>query len=283
LVGRDATGRRGVESDRQRHAEELQRVNEELQRVNRDLEEAQRLQNEFLANTSHELRTPLNAVIGFATLLEGGADRTDEERREFSRSIRDAAQHLLGVINDLLDLSQAASGRFRLQLGWGDLRGTIEAACASVTPMAQSKGLRLEVDLPGSPLGAAVDPARLRQVLLNVLGNAVKFTDTGSVRVRGWRDEVSQQTNIVIEDTGIGIGAEKMPRLFTKFAQADLSYHRRHQGTGLGLAISRVLVENMGGEIRIESEGSGRGTRVHLVFPSPAGAAELAEKPLCAS
>jgi PAS domain S-box-containing protein len=283
LVGRDVTDRRELDAERQRRAEELQRVNEELQRVNRDLEEAQRLQNEFLANTSHELRTPLNAVIGFATLLEGGADRSAKERREFSQSIREAAQHLLAVINDLLDLSKAAAGRFRIRLAWGDLRPAVEGACASMIPMARSKGIELEVDLPSAPLEAAVDPARLRQVLLNVLGNALKFTDTGSVRVRGWHDDAAQETRILVEDTGIGIGPEAMPRLFTKFAQADPSYHRRHRGTGLGLAISRVLVENMGGTIRITSEGVGRGTCVHLAFPAPVGASELAEKPACAS
>ncbi|HET9251362.1 MAG TPA: ATP-binding protein [Candidatus Eisenbacteria bacterium] len=279
LVGRDATDRRGLETERQRRSEELSRVNEELQRLNRELQESQRLQNDFLANTSHELRTPLNAVIGFATLLESGTDRSSDERREFARSIRDAAQHLLAVINDLLDLSKAAAGRFRLQLAWGDLRPAIEGACAAVMPLARSKGLRLEMDLPADPLEAAVDPARLRQVLLNVLGNAVKFTDNGTVRVRAWHDAQSQETRIRVEDTGIGIGSEVMPRLFTKFAQADPSYHRRHRGTGLGLAISRVLAENMGGTIRVASDGPGRGTRVDLAFPAPLGAADLMEKP----
>jgi PAS domain S-box-containing protein len=283
LVGRDVTDRRELETERRRRAEELQRVNEELQRLNRELQDAQRLQNDFLANTSHELRTPLNAVIGFATLLEGGAERSQDERREFARSIRDAAQHLLAVINDLLDLSKAAAGRFRVQLSWGDVRPGIEGACDSVSGLARAKGLRLDVDLPSAPLEAAVDPARLRQVLLNVLGNAVKFTDTGTVRVRAWHDERSQETRVLVEDTGIGIGPEVMPRLFTKFAQADPSYHRRHRGTGLGLAISRVLVENMGGTIRITSEGTGRGTSVHLAFPAPVGAADLSEKPACAS
>jgi len=278
LVARDVTDRRELDAERGRRSEELQRVNEELQRVNRELQEAQRLQNDFLANTSHELRTPLNAVIGFATLLETGSERSSEERSEFARSIREAAQHLLTVINDLLDLSKAAAGRFRIQLAWGDVKPTIEAACASVMPTIRAKGLRLDVDLPGPPLEAAVDPARLQQVLLNVLGNAVKFTDTGSVRVRGWHDASSQETMIRVEDTGIGIGPETMPRLFTKFVQADSSYHRRHRGTGLGLAISRVLTENMGGTIRITSEGVGRGTCVDLAFPAPVGAAELSER-----
>ena len=279
LVGRDVTDRRGLEIDRQRRAEELSRVNEELQRVNRELQEAQRLQNDFLANTSHELRTPLNAVIGFATLLESGTDRSTDERREFARSIRDAAQHLLAVINDLLDLSKAAAGRFRLQVAWGDLRPGIEGACVAMMPLARSKGLQLEVDLPAVPLEAAVDPARLRQVLLNVLGNAVKFTDKGTVWVRAWHDTETQETRIRVEDTGIGIGPEVMPRLFTKFTQADPSYHRRHRGTGLGLAISRVLAENMGGTIRVASDGPGLGTRVDLAFPAPLGAADLMERP----
>jgi PAS domain S-box-containing protein len=271
LVGRDVTERRTHEEELRLRGDEYARLNRELERAVRSLEGAQRMQNEFLANTSHELRTPLNAVIGFSTLLEQGIDTSEEERREFARLIREAAQHLLGVINDLLDLAKMAAGRFQLQLSLGDLRDVVRGAAEAIEPLAAGKGLRLHLDLPDEPLLAAVDGARVRQVFLNVLGNAVKFTDKGEVRVRGSRDPESGEARLVVEDTGVGIAPELQSRLFSKFVQADHSYHRRHTGTGLGLAISRALVENMGGTISVESEGLNRGTRVMLAFPAPIG------------
>ena len=271
LVGRDVTGRREQEQEQKRRGEELAHLNEALQRANRGLEEAQRLQNDYLANVSHELRTPLNAVIGFATLLETNVQNSAEEGRDFARFIREAAQHLLGVINDLLDLAKVSAGRFEMKLVPGDLRPVIHGAVEAVGPMAAQKGLNLKVDLPMEPLEAALDPPRMRQVMLNLLGNAVKFTDKGDVGVRAWRDPVTEEARVVIEDTGIGIEPERQARLFTKFGQADSSYHRRHTGTGLGLAITQVLVRNMGGTIVVESEGLNRGTRVTLGFPAPIG------------
>ncbi len=277
LVGRDVTERRELEQEQKRRGEELAHLNEALQRANRGLEEAQRLQNEYLANVSHELRTPLNAVIGFATLLESSAQSTVEEGRDFARSIREAAQHLLGVINDLLDLAKVAAGRFELHLMPGDLRPAIQGAVEAVGPIATKKGLNLLVDLPMEPLHVALDPSRMRQVMLNLLGNAVKFTDKGEVRVRAWRDGATDEARVVIDDTGVGIPPERQARLFTKFAQADSSYSRRHTGTGLGLAITLALVRNMGGTIAVESEGLNRGTRVTLGFPAPIGSLSGAE------
>ncbi len=271
LVGRDVTERRDHVRELRSRAEELSSLNGKLQSVNRELENAQRLQNEFLANTSHELRTPLNAVIGFSTLLEQGVFESETERQDFARSIREAAEHLLGVINDLLDLAKVAAGRFQLNLVLGDLRQTIQAAADAVAPLAAKKGLNLAVDTPEEPLDTALDPARMRQVLLNVLGNAVKFTDRGEVRIRAWRDPGTEEARVTVEDTGVGIARERQARLFTKFGQADSSYNRRHKGTGLGLAISRALVEKMGGRIGLESEGMNRGTRVTLAFPAPMG------------
>jgi len=269
LVGRDVSERREQEESLRRGQEALEHLNAKLQRTNAELQEAQRHQNDFLANTSHELRTPLNGVIGFAMLLEQGAAETEEERADFARSIREAAQHLLGVINDLLDLAKVAAGRFQLILVPGDLRTAVESAVEAVGPLAETKGLVLRLDLPDVPLETAMDPARMRQVMLNVLGNAVKFTDRGEVRVRAWRDPESEEGQVSVEDTGVGIPRDLQSRLFTKFSQADSSYHRRHQGTGLGLSISKALVENMGGTITVESEGLNRGTRVTLAFPAP--------------
>ena len=269
LVGRDVSERREREREIASRTEELARLNAQLERANQDLEQARRLQNEFLASVSHELRTPLNAVIGFSTLLEEGADAGPEERREFVGSIRDSARHLLTVINDLLDLAKAEAGRFQLHLVPGDLLDAVSAAVEAVQPEALRKGLQIRVEVAGGPLHALQDPARMRQVLMNVLGNAVKFTDRGEVRVRAWRDEATEEARIVIEDTGIGIARDRQARLFTKFGHGDSTYHRRHGGTGLGLSITRVLVENMGGTIQVESEGANRGTRVTLGFPAP--------------
>jgi PAS domain S-box-containing protein len=269
LVGRDVTERRELEQEQKRRSEELAHLNEALQRANRGLEEAQRLQKDYLANVSHELRTPMNAVIGFATLLEGNAQTSAEEGRDFARSIREAAQHLLGVINDLLDLAKVEAGRFELHLVPGDLRPAVTAAVEAVGPIAAKKGLNLKVDLPMEVLEVALDPNRMRQVMLNLLGNAVKFTDKGTVGIRAWRDPATEESRVTIEDTGIGIAPERQARLFTKFGQADISYNRRHTGTGLGLAITLALVRNMGGTIAVESEGLNRGTRVTLGFPAP--------------
>ena len=271
LVGHDDTERREHEREIEIRSRELAQVNERLHALNHGLEEAQRQQNDFLANTSHELRTPLNAVIGFATLLEQGAQGDEAEGRDFARSIRESSEHLLAVINDLLDLAKVEAGRFQLRLQPGDIRLAIQAAAEAVGPAAGRKGLRLQMDLPPDPLGAALDPGRMRQVMLNLLGNAVKFTDRGEVRVRAWRDPETEEARVVIEDSGIGIPRERQAVLFTKYGQADTSYHRRHTGAGLGLAISRALVRNMGGTIAIESEGLNRGTRVLLVFPPALG------------
>jgi len=151
---------------------------------------------------------------------------------------------------------------------------TILAGVDTLRPTAARKGIGLTADTPGSPLEMQLDPARLRQVLLNLLGNAVKFTDKGGVRVRASRHEARGEIRIVIEDTGIGIAKEDQARLFVKFSQVDGSYRRRHQGAGLGLVITKSLVQRMGGTIAMDSEGAGKGTRVTLTFPAAPPKAE---------
>ena len=268
LVGRDIGERRDREEESRSRGLELAAMNERLLEANRALQEARRMQNDFVANMSHELRTPLNAVIGFSTLLEQRVEASEEERLDFARSIREAAEHLLSVINDLLDLAKAEAGRVELRLEVMDLRPILRAAAESIAPMAATKGLDVHMELPPDPLPAAVDPARLRQVLLNLLGNAVKFTDRGEVRMRAALDPRAVAVVVSVEDTGVGIAPERRAALFRKFAQADPSYHRRQRGTGLGLAISRALVELMGGTIRLTSEGVNRGTQVRLALPA---------------
>ena len=282
LVGRDISERREREHEIQTRTEQLELINEQLQHANDGLAEANRTKNEFLANTSHELRTPLNAVIGFATLIEQNVAQSEEERFSFARSIRESAEHLLVVINDILDLAKVEAGRLELALEAGDATPTILAAVETQRAVALRKGIRLEVETPAEPLQMQLDPARLRQVLLNLLGNAVKFTDKGEVRIKARRNASPAEIHIVVEDTGIGIAKRDQSRLFVKFSQVDGSYKRRHQGTGLGLVITKSLVQRMGGRISMESEGAGLGTRVTLAFPAgPAGAQVRAERDPC--
>jgi PAS domain S-box-containing protein len=276
LVGHDVTERREREAEITNRTQELALMNEELQRANAELEEARRMQNEFVANTSHELRTPLNAVIGFATLVEQGAHESEQEAREFAAQIRRSAEHLLGLLNDILDLAKVEAGRFQLTMSLGDLRPAIQAAVDTVSPMALGRGLNLLVDLPLEPLEALLDTSRLRQVMMNLLGNAVKFTDEGDVRVCARRDTLTGEAKLIVEDTGIGIPKERQTDLFSKFTQVDGSYTRRHRGTGLGLAISKALIQNMGGTITVESEGLGRGTRATVTLPAPRAGARRA-------
>ena len=274
LVGRDISERREREDEIQIRSEQLELIVEQLQHANEQLAEGSRMKNEFLANTSHELRTPLNAVIGFATLLEQGVADSEQERSTFAKSIRESAEHLLIVINDILDLAKVEAGRLELALQAGDAIPTILAAAEALRPIAARKGVLLKAEMPAEPLEMQLDPARLRQVLLNLLGNAVKFTDKGEVSVRAWREAGPAEIRIVVEDTGIGIAKGDVSRLFVKFSQVDGSYKRRHQGAGLGLVITKSLVQRMGGRISMESEGAGLGTRVTLAFPMVAAKAE---------
>ena len=269
LVGHDATERRAREAEIANRTEELGLINEELQRANEELTEARRRQNEFVANTSHELRTPLNAVIGFAALIEQGGHQSEKEASEFAGQIRRSAEHLLNLLNDILDLAKVEAGRFQLSVIPGDLRDPIRAAIDGISPIAQARGLKLLVELPLEPVEALLDGARMRQVMLNLLGNAVKFTDRGDVRVRAWRDPVSGEAKATVEDSGVGVAKEMQERLFSKFTQVDGSYTRRHQGTGLGLAISKALIQNMGGTIALTSEGLGKGTCATVTLPAP--------------
>lgn len=275
LVGRDISERREREHDIESRNEQLELINEQLQHANHGLAQANRTKNEFLANTSHELRTPLNAVIGFATLIEQGISESEVERTSFARSIRESAEHLLIVINDILDLAKVEAGRLELALEAADATPTILAAVETQRVLALRKGIRLEVETPAEPLEMQLDPARLRQVLLNLLGNAVKFTDKGEVRIKARRNPSPAEIHIVVEDTGIGIAKGDQPRLFVKFSQVDGSYKRRHQGSGLGLVITKSLVQRMGGRISMESEGTGHGTRVTLAFPAVPASAQV--------
>jgi signal transduction histidine kinase/streptogramin lyase/ActR/RegA family two-component response regulator len=246
---------------RQRTAElelERTRVLEEKGRA----DEANEAKSRFLATMSHEIRTPLSGVIGLSRLLEGM--QVPPEAMETVRMIRSSGDALLRVINDVLDFSKVEAGKLELEVGPFHLRRALEESMDLFRAAAAEKGLRLTCDLtPELPVLVAGDETRLRQVILNLISNALKFTSSGEVVLSAGverQDETSFCIAIEVRDTGIGIAPDQLPRLFSSFDQANASISRRYGGTGLGLAISKRLVEAMGGRIDVESS-PGEGTR----------------------
>ena len=236
-------------------------------------EEAQasnQLKSEFLATTSHELRTPLNTIIGCVRLVQDGCCDSREEEMEFLKQADKASIHLLGIINDLLDVAKIEAGKLSLSLEPIDLRQTLKEVLNLHSLQIQQKGLQLLTSELPTPILVQADPAKLKQVLLNVVSNAVKFTEQGSItidlQVEPTVDGKSKAI-ISVKDTGVGIDPAQQHKLFRPFVMVDGTTTRKFGGTGLGLAISRNLMELMGGSIMLCSAGSGQGTTVAVTLP----------------
>lgn len=270
-------------TERRRAERALRQLNDELEHKiaerTRDLEvavrraeSADRVKSAFLATMSHELRTPLNSIIGFTgiVLQRLAGPLTDEQAKQLGM-VQNSARHLLDLINDVLDISKIEAGQLQVRRAPFDLRASLERVSTSIQPLAERKRLQVHVDLADSLGPMHSDQRRVEQILLNLLNNAIKFTDRGSVSL--WAADASeggqQRVMIRVSDTGMGIKPEHLGELFQPFRQIDAGLQRQHDGTGLGLAICRRLTDLLGGSIDVESTW-GEGSRFTVILPSQA-------------
>jgi signal transduction histidine kinase len=255
------------------------RLFDEIQDKSRQLAEASERKSQFLASMSHELRTPLNAIIGLTEMMVTNAARFGTEKAlEPLRRVNAAGTHLLSLINEVLDLSKIEAGKLELNPERGNLARLIDEVIGTAGQLAEKNQNRLIVEAQQSVGALNADPMRLKQILLNLLSNACKFTKEGEIalRVRKVADE-RDWVELAVADTGIGLTAEQQAKLFQEFTQADSLTARRYGGTGLGLALSRKLARMMGGDVTVTSEPGGLG-----VYGAPAvrrGHAKLTREP----
>jgi signal transduction histidine kinase len=267
---------------------QLTAVNEELEKLNADLKaardqalEASSLKSAFIANISHELRTPLSGVLGMNELLM--TTELNSVQRQYSQVVHDSARSLLSLVNDILDLSKIEAGKMNIEAIALNLDSATQEATNLLAAAAAGKGLDLKIEVDDSlPEQVFGDPIRLHQVLLNLLGNAVKFTHRGSVSLKVSQEASDDQfirVRFAVTDTGIGVADGEKKYLFMPFSQVDQSTTRRYGGTGLGLTISKRLVELMGGEIGLQSE-KGKGSTFWFVLPFRKQGSTVASRPI---
>ena len=245
----------------------LESKNQELIAANEKAEFANRTKSEFLANMSHELRTPLNAIIGFSEIIQRETfGPCDERYRGYALDINRSGQHLLDLINDILDLSKIESGTDEIHEEQIEIREVIESVVTMVRGRARKGGVKLELEMPDHPPALRADSRKLKQILVNLLSNAIKFTDPGGkVTFRTWCRRGSGYV-FQIADTGIGIALDDIPKALAPFQQVDGELNRKYEGTGLGLPLTKFLVELHGGSLDLQSR-LGVGTTVTVRLP----------------
>jgi signal transduction histidine kinase len=277
----------GMQQIRQQNAEIveksllLEQRGMELNEAKEAAEAANHTKSQFLANMSHELRTPLNAIIGYSEML--AEEASDIGRDDFIQDlerIRGSGKHLLSLINEILDLSKIEAGKMDLFLESFDLQPMLNGVVDSLAPVVTANGNRIELQVPGAMVRMHTDQTKLRQILFNLLSNACKFTENGVITVRVALDTAGGDVVLAVHDSGIGMTAEQLARLFQPFTQADASTTRKYGGTGLGLTISKHFAQMMGGEIQVTSrleEGSTFTVRLPLDARAAGAAAPAPE------
>ncbi len=267
VMFRDITERKLAEQQIQDQYEALVKANQELALARKQADQANVMKSQFLATMSHELRTPLTAIMGYTEIqVAGMAGDLTPEQLNYQNRVLANAEHLLGLINDVLDLSKIEAGRMELVHRPFSVRNWVDEIVAQNKVLAEEKGLDFEIELePQMPEMVVGDAARLKQIAINLVSNAIKFTDKGGVKMQVGRNDLDTW-KLIVSDTGVGIPVHAQDTIFEEFRQVDNTSTRRHGGTGLGLAIVRKLALMMGGSIRVKSE-LGKGSTFTMILP----------------
>ena len=264
----DTTERREAKEALQNAHDDLEQKTTELEQANIELKKLDELRSSFLANMSHELRTPLNSVIGYTELLSDRIDGDINKEQENSLTkIHNNAKNLLTLINEILDMSRIESGKVELDLSAVDVQDIIQTTISSLEPMINKKPLIIDTDFGENLPLAYADPDRVRQVVANLLGNAIKFTSEGRITLSARPSQTHKFVEICISDTGMGIREKDFDKLFNMFTPLDISATRPHGGEGLGLSICKRLVEMQNGNIWVKSK-YGEGSKFCFTLPA---------------